>query len=348
MKRGKTLSEFVVCQICKKQFKYIAGIHTVKHDITLVQYKQQFPKAKTMSNATKLARSGHGGWMQGHNFDHGKGNVCSKCGKIHISPFSGHNYDHNKGDICKKCGKVHKSHESSMKGHNYEHRKGDICKKCGKIHVSGLIENNPAKRPDVKAKISFNNTGEKNGMWKPKVTVFCPVCNKAVEVTLNAAKRFKSCSKKCGNVLTSQSMKINNPMHNPKTVKKMRKTTRKNWSDPVFVRSQLEKQFRRPTNLEKKVILLIDELKLPYEYVGDKSFWIGPCKSGKHRNPDFVHNNHMLKKAILVNGNYWHKDKRKNKEALEDYRSLGYNVLVLWENEQKEEIAEKVMMFEMG
>lgn len=78
----------------------------------------------------------------GHNFDHGRGDICKKCGKIHNSPKVrgkthgglGHSYDHGKNEPCKLCGKIH---ITGFRGHNVDHGRGDICKKCGKIHKAG-------------------------------------------------------------------------------------------------------------------------------------------------------------------------------------------------------------------
>ena len=106
---------------------------------------------------------GYPSWFKGHNWDHGRGDICKKCGKVHVKPAGKrHTYDHGRNEPCKKCGEVHvhynlgkhlskkqrkkisaslkqdykfKFPHGGMKGHNWDHGKGDVCKACGKVHV---------------------------------------------------------------------------------------------------------------------------------------------------------------------------------------------------------------------
>ena len=69
----------------------------------------------------------------------------------------GHNYDHNKGDVCKKCGKVHIHHLSgkvgSLKGKTYEELYGkEEAERRRKKKREYMLSNNPMKKSVTKKK----------------------------------------------------------------------------------------------------------------------------------------------------------------------------------------------------
>jgi len=116
---------------------------------------------------------------------------------------------------------------------------------------------------------------------------------------------------------------------------------------PEVYKRVLEKSKRTPNDSEKRVIEILNTSSLRFKFVGDFSFWIGPCKSGKCRNPDFIHDNNGVKKAILLDGKYWHNE-NSIKEENEDYNDKDWKVLRLPHNLEKNLIIEKVKRFEMG
>lgn len=95
-----------------------------------------------------------------------------------------------------------------------------------------------------------------------------------------------------------------------------------------------------PNGLERKVISIIDNNKLPFKFVGDWSFMLGS------KCPDFVHVG-SSKKLIEVFGDYWHKGE--DIGIREDYFSkYGYEMLVIWEhevNENPDEVLIKIQEF---
>lgn len=221
---------------------------------------------------------------------------------------------------------------------------------------------------DTKEKIRQSKLGKKNPNWKPKVSRDCPICHQPFEVSPKSHRKY--CSKICSDKATSQRMlslkkriilskdakeKIRlsklgerNPMKRPDVVAKVSKVLKLRWrTDANFARRMLERQSRKPSSLEGNFNETLVENNLPFEYVGDKRFWIGPCKSGSCRNPDFIHKDHKLKKAILLNGKYWHRNRDAVTTEIEDYRSVGYSVLVLWEGEKEQEMIDKVKIFAM-
>jgi G:T-mismatch repair DNA endonuclease (very short patch repair protein) len=71
---------------------------------------------------------------------------------------------------------------------------------------------------------------------------------------------------------------------------------------------------------------------LGFRYVGDGKFWIGPCISGKRRNPDFIWRRWRRKIAVLYHGRYWHEQKGSpaaHAEELNDYLQIGWKVFVV-------------------
>jgi len=87
-----------------------------------------------------------------------------------------------------------------------------------------------------------------------------------------------------------------------------------------------------PNKQEQKLIDLFRRNKIPLKYVGDYSITIG------RSNPDFI--NFKKKKIVEHFGVYWHGKKhtgtsRKRHEVakIKEYAKLGYNCLVIWEDE---------------
>lgn len=87
--------------------------------------------------------------------------------------------------------------------------------------------------------------------------------------------------------------------------------------------------FTKPTKPERILIHLIKANNLPYKYVGNGQFILG----GKC--PDFI-NVDGEKQVIEVFGTYWHAlfDVARKKEH---YRQYGFSLLVIWEDELKNE-----------
>lgn len=223
----------------------------------------------------------------------------------------------NKISISKK-GKQNPKLSKTLKGKKHKHVETCKCPWC-----EAKRGNNYAKRPEVRKKLHNRMLGNKNPMFKPKVKKYCETCGKEFFVVPSQMK-FKFCSKECSSIATSIRMKKNNPMFNTKTAKKVHTSLKKKWQDSEYRKKMLPINFykKRPTFLEKKLIDFINTENLPFKYTGDKTFWIGPCLSGKCRNPDFIHTDFKkIKKAIEV-GNF-------TKQRKIDYNDKGIEVLHL-------------------
>lgn len=117
------------------------------------------------------------------------------------------------------------------------------------------------------------------------------------------------------------------------------------WQDPEYRAKVVPAclKSRRPTDLEARLIALIDKYSLPYKYTGDGSFTIG------NLNPDFVNVNGE-KIAIEVFGGHWHQNRREPLRTEEARRKIlreyGWELIVIWGNELKslpeEVILEKI------
>jgi G:T-mismatch repair DNA endonuclease (very short patch repair protein) len=113
----------------------------------------------------------------------------------------------------------------------------------------------------------------------------------------------------------------------------------KQWNNPNFDKKAWfeavkKGQTRRPSGFEKLYMEFLESLG--FKYTGDGSYWI------ENKNPDFT--NLEEKKIIELFGTYFHK--REDEEKVKDfYGSKGFRVLVVWDNEKKEDIVKKILEF---
>ncbi len=142
----------------------------------------------------------------------------------------------------------------------------------------------------------------------------------------------------------------------PERRENMRQSSRELWKTPEYrekvVRNVIRAIHNRPTKPEKKLIDIIQQYNLPFNYVGDGALIVGTL------NPDFIHNNGK-KKIIEVFGRVFHDPeksffevswKRQYWGRMAYYSQLGYDCLFLWDDDlnDEQEIAEKVRGFVNG
>jgi len=130
---------------------------------------------------------------------------------------------------------------------------------------------------------------------------------------------------------SSQRMKENNPMWKPEVALRVSNVKRQRWKKNHLQMAQAWiRAGQSPNKLEQRLDILIKPLG--FRFVGGGDFWIGPCRSGHCRNPDFIYGTGKERIAILANGSYWHCVEGDKAELL-DYQSYGWEVMVIWEEE---------------
>ena len=114
--------------------------------------------------------------------------------------------------------------------------------------------------------------------------------------------------------------------------RKIQKIYKLLWQDPEYIRKVLKGLQVRPTNAEKRLELILNEIAPDFQYNGD--FSLGITIGGKI--PDFINTNGE-KQIIEMFGDYWHKpiEEQLRKEVFKEY---GYDCLVVWENELEHEV----------
>lgn len=104
------------------------------------------------------------------------------------------------------------------------------------------------------------------------------------------------------------------------------------WQNPEWVRAHLEKAGRPPNRFESRLITFLSEHALPFKFVGDWSFWLR-TRSGKNKNPDFIHVLRGVRLAILAHGRYWHQNIEAVEQEQQDYAGIGWGTLIIWDDE---------------
>jgi very-short-patch-repair endonuclease len=127
--------------------------------------------------------------------------------------------------------------------------------------------------------------------------------------------------------------------YSPKRNKKISLSHKKLWENEEYAKNHFKAMQLKPTLPEKQINEICQLNNIPFEYTGDEKVMIS------RHNPDFVSNN---KKIIEFNGEYWHKNKNREKRKKRIYNSLGYELLVIWgtnklKNPQK--VTEKIINF---
>lgn len=108
------------------------------------------------------------------------------------------------------------------------------------------------------------------------------------------------------------------------------------WQNPIYrekvIKNSLKALFKRPTSLEKEFIVFVKEHNLPYKYVGDGSFLIG------FKNPDFIDTNGKkicieLRPKIMCQ--FWNKCSPEEYEGkqIEHYLKYGWKCIVVWQED---------------
>jgi len=119
--------------------------------------------------------------------------------------------------------------------------------------------------------------------------------------------------------------------HTLETRRKMSEILKKRWQDPGYVMKQMKARGVVPNKMEC-ILQRILNVMFPgeWKYVGDGQVIIsGKC-------PDFINVNGR-KKIVELFGNYWHTpEEAEDRKAI--FKRFGYETLIVWEHELKNEI----------
>jgi len=123
-------------------------------------------------------------------------------------------------------------------------------------------------------------------------------------------------------------------------------SSKKMWNDLEYIKKIQKSMHIKPNIPEKKLIKIFSKNNLPYKFVGDYSFIVNGL------NPDFINCNGQ-KKIIEMFGTYWHNNPKTKYHQTEKgrkkhYKLFGFETLIIWENELKDELKllEKINNFE--
>ena len=209
-----------------------------------------------------------------------------------------HNYPAwNKGLTKETDPRVRKYAESLKGKPKSEETKRKISEARRKNPVRLFGDKNPARRPEVRKKIS--------------------------EAVRAKMKQLKKEGKRIGR---PPGFKHSEEQKQLRRIKSL-----KYWRNPKWAIRMLKKLREasnvRPTKPEKILIEIIKEHNFPFKYVGDGKLWIG----WPPMNPDFIEVNGR-KLVIEVLGDYWHTpeefDERKKR-----YAKYGFKCIGIWEKE---------------
>lgn len=242
-------------------------------------------------------------------------------------------------NICQKY-KIKKDHSSirrrMFKGGFVHPMKG----KPNPLTTKRNFENNPMKNYNIREKAResrINNGAYKrtSDRMKKENPSFGGLSNEWKErISLASKRRWKEENYRSKMILVLKKMR--DLAKSPQSIEKRKKKAREQWANEDSRKKLLEGLAPKPNVPERKLIKIICENNLPFNFVGDGKIWF---KGENHSfNPDFLSKN--PKHIIEIYGEYHHnltKNKIKHEERIKTYESYGYKTLVIWSKELKDE-----------
>lgn len=244
-----------------------------------------------------------------------------------------------------ECGCGHEARRRFVRGHQ--------------LRVS-----NPAKRPEIALKIKDWHTGRKlsaeqkakissalrgRSTWNKGLTKFTDLrvaaMARKVSETLKGRVRPKEESlkasasnrgkKRSDDFRKKMSLRTSCYMKAPENREKVSQRFRRLWADPnstfnnpIYRKEWARRRGLRPSKPEMALLRIIEDNKLPFEYVGDGEVIIG------RKCPDFININGK-KQVVELFGDYWHRGQNPQ-DRVEVFAHYGFSTLVIWQHELKE------------
>ena len=245
--------------------------------------------------------------------------TCIVCGTTFYGTHSG-----RRGNlVCSEECRRKSITESKKRGSWYS------CDFCGE-----LVWRSPS---DVKNRVFCNRDCFHKWKASSYKTFICPVCQKGFMLAKSTVKNYKEspcCSLACRNKF--QENKIEVPCAICGTIMLLTPSTipHKKTCSPQCSKRYLMK-FIVPNipNHGTKPELLFEKLEgdLVHRTSGGKFFVT--FKSGKCKNPDFIVRGTKGRKVVEIFGRYWHPDPNEEFELPASFKEVGYDCLVIWEDE---------------
>ncbi len=147
----------IICEICKKEFKYITISHLNRHNIDFIKYLEMFPEANLISKETQMKMSSNHKGMKG---------------KKHTEEFKQNLRESNSGENNPFYGKHHTEESKQKQRENHSNMWGENNLFYGKHHTEETLEKlREPKSEEHKQKMrenAPNRSGKKNPMYGKK------------------------------------------------------------------------------------------------------------------------------------------------------------------------------------
>jgi very-short-patch-repair endonuclease len=341
------------CRLCGKELSCINDLHLRTHNITTEQYRKMFPDAILVSEQFKrnVSNVSKNWWIM--NRDKMVGRKLSEetkhrmslaqRGRKHSEETKRKISEALKRSSKKLSEKMIKLHRENTNFHRkcveplIKYSKSDE----NRISVSNRFkgDNNPAKRDDVRQKISMSlKEIEKTPEWRMKISNALKGRTIPIEQRIKIAETMKNRWK--DPAYREKIYKIDN---SPKRREILSIKAKERLKDDNYKNRLCEKIMKackiKPTKAELRLSNILNEVcPNEYKYVGDGQTFIGG------RVPDFI--NFDKKKIIELFGDYWHKQEDVTLRQ-QHFARYGYSVLVIWEHELKdaESLKNKILSF---
>ena len=338
--------QLVSCPICRRFLKQITLGHIKSHNLTLEEFKKDFPNSVLVSIGSHTKRSNSLKRVYGSLEMR---DMCSKRNKE----------SNNRPEVKKKLSELSKRNWQNPK---YVAKWLESMKK---VHFNEAIQKKKsllmkALHADLEYK-EKHRLATKLGCGTLEVRR-----RRSISAKINCARPETKIKRSSISKLRWQNKELNErrktalkitmakpemkekhrlavlkALAKPEVKKKHSDTLKKLWLNPEYAKKMFDRFGIKPTKPEIELQNILNEL-FPgeYKYVGNGEVFI----NGK--NPDFINCNGK-KKIIEMFGNYWHKG-QDPQSRINIFKPYGYETLVIWENDlknYKELVKRKIIKF---
>ena len=294
----------VVCLICGREFEQLSS-HIKVHNLSINQYRELFPNAKTISDESHNKRS---------NSVSGKNN-----------PFFGREHTEESKDK-----------NRNTKNEFYLTERGkEVKEKLREDHI-GIKASEATLKKMSSSHLKFYQTEEgvefreqKSENWHGEKNINSGGVSDKHKKNIRICRRRFLDSKE-GDIWKKNKSEERKNYCKSEDGRKHMKEMRKNQFFPTH--------HTKPELFFEEVCI---KNSIPYRYTGDGSFWIPEKGDDKRCNPDFIIFTKKRKFAIEINGDYWHSPllnpKKVNDKAFEErkkhFRKYKWFMIVFWESD---------------